>query len=141
MPTRIGTRRAILSGCLGRTRKRPVACTRCGGATGDNFTRNFPTHPSGYATFGTACFETSASLVVKLPKDITVTYVSDEFNGATTDSAGVIRPKWQQTFTLKQAIEQNQISQIYFGVHWILDATGGGAVGKAIAVKAAAAFA
>lgn len=51
------------------------------------------------------------------------------------------RPAWSQTFTLQTAIEQNPASRIYLGVHWRFDATGGGTVGSAIAVIAAAAFA
>lgn len=62
-------------------------------------------------------------------------------NGMTTDNQGMARPAWSQTFTLQTAIEQNLASSIYLGVHWRFDATGGGTVGSAIAVIAAAAFA
>jgi membrane-associated phospholipid phosphatase len=114
-----------------------------------NFTPNFPAYPSGHATFGTACFETFAGLLCKPTDQVTVTFVSDEFNwtsdnsaapDGTTDNRGVMRPRWQQTFTLKQAIEQNKISRIYLGVHWSFDADGGEQVGAAIAAKAIAAF-
>ena len=105
-----------------------------------NFTPNFPAYPSGHATFGTACFETFAGLVGKKTDEIAVHLVSDEFNGSTTDNEGVVRPVWQQTFSLKAGIEQNAISRIYLGVHWIFDATGGETVGRAIAAKAVAAF-
>ncbi len=124
---------------LGAPRSNPIA-PLAAGAAGDNFTPNFPAYPSGHATFGTACFETFAGLVGKLPKDITVSFKSDEFNGTTTDSTGMVRPAWEQTFTLKQAIEQNKISRIYLGVHWDFDADGGDTVGKAIAAKVVAAF-
>ena len=110
------------------------------GSAGDNFTPNFPAYPSGHATFGTACFETFAGLVGKQPKDIKVKFASDEFNGVTSDNVGALRPLWEQTFTLKEAIEQNKISRIYLGVHWDFDATGGETVGKAIAAKVVAAF-
>lgn len=110
------------------------------GADGDNFTPNFPAYPSGHATFGSACFETFAGLVKKATKDIKVKFTSDEFNGTTTDNEGIVRPRWEQTFSLKEAIEQNSVSRIYLGVHWIFDATGGETVGGAIATKTIAAF-
>ena len=91
--------------------------TPVAGAGGANFTPNFPAYPSGHATFGTACFETFAGLVGKTKQQISVSFMSDEFNGLTTDNEGVIRPAWKQTFTLKEAIEQNKISRIYLGVH------------------------
>jgi hypothetical protein len=53
---------------------------------------------------------------------------------------GVARPQWKATFTLQEAIEQNKISRIYLGVHWIFDATGGETVGKAVANKVVTAF-
>ncbi len=124
---------------LGAPRSNPIAPLKAG-AEGDNFTPNFPAYPSGHASFGTACFETFAGLVNKKPKDISVTFVSDELNGMTTDNTGVTRPFWEQTFTLKEAIEQNKISRIYLGVHWSFDASGGETVGMAVATKAVAAF-
>jgi hypothetical protein len=129
---------------LGAPRSNPIAPLKAG-ADGDNLTPNFPAYPSGHATFGTACFETFAGLLgqnpgdVK-PKDIEVTFTSDEFNGVTTDNSGAVRPVWVQTFKLDVAIEQNKESRIYLGVHWSFDATGGETVGKAIAAKAVTAF-
>ena len=69
-----------------------------------------------------------------------MTFVSDEFNGVTTDNTGATRPKLGATFTLREAIEQNKVSRIYLGVHWNFDATGGEIVGKAIAAKVVEAF-
>jgi hypothetical protein len=39
-----------------------------------------------------------------------------------------------------QAIEENDISRIYLGVHWLFDAEGGNKVGTAIADKVFEAF-
>lgn len=125
---------------LGAPRSNPIPPIRPG-ADGDNLTPNFPAYPSGHATFGSACFGTFAGLLNKQPKDISVTFISDEFNGVTTDNTGATRPVWEQTFTLKEAIEQNNISRIYLGVHWSFDASGGETVGKAVAAKAVPAFA
>lgn len=110
------------------------------GAPGSNATPNFPAYPSGHATFGSAVFETLAALLGKKPEDVVVKFISDEFDGKTTDNTGTVRPKWKATFSLREAIEQNKISRIYLGVHWIFDATGGEIVGKAVADKVVAAF-
>jgi membrane-associated phospholipid phosphatase len=109
-------------------------------STKPNGTPNFPAYPSGHSTFGSACFEVAAALLHKEPEAISVTFVSDEFDGKTTDNTGTTRPRWEQTFTLQEAIEQNEISRIYLGVHWKFDATGGRVVGEAIASKVLDAF-
>ena len=85
-------------------------------------------------------FEVAAALLGKTPDEIVITFVSDEFNGTTTDNMGVARPRWEATLTLQEAIEQNKSSRIFLGVHWIFDATGGEMVGKAVAQKVVAAF-
>lgn len=106
----------------------------------NNFTPNFPAYPSGHSTFGSACFETAAALLEKRPEDITISFVSDEFNGKTLDNTGVARPKIEQYLSLRKAIEENSISRIYLGVHWNFDASGGKIVGDAVANKVIAAF-
>lgn len=105
------------------------------GAAGSNFTPNFPAYPSGHATFGSVCFEVAAALLSKQPEEITVKFVSDEFNGVTTDNTGATRPRYVDEFNLREAIEDNNLSRIYLGLHWIFDATGGETVGKAVASK------
>ena len=110
------------------------------GPSGRNFTPNFPAYPSGHSTFGSACFEVAAALIGKPPQDIMLKFVSDEFNGKTTDNTGVVRPRIEETLTLQKAIDENEISRIYLGVHWIFDATGGQVVGKAIANRVIPAF-
>jgi PAP2 superfamily len=110
------------------------------GAAGSNFTPNFPAYPSGHATFGAACFETAAALLCSTPEQICVDFVSDEFNGKTTDNTGTVRPKYKDNFSLRKAIAENNISRIYLGVHWDFDASGGEKVGKAIADRVSKAF-
>ena len=109
-------------------------------STKPNGTPGFPAYPSGHATFGAACFETAAALIGKKPEEINVKFVSDEFNGVTTDNTGAVRPKYQANFSLRKAIEDNNQSRIYLGVHWQFDAQGGEKVGKAIADKVVDAF-
>jgi PAP2 superfamily len=109
-------------------------------STKPNGTPGFPAYPSGHATFGAACFETAAALLGKTPETVSVKFVSDEFNGVNTDNAGAVRPKYEASFTLREAIVQNNISRIYLGVHWQFDAEGGEKVGSAIAAKVVAKF-
>jgi hypothetical protein len=106
----------------------------------NNFTPNFPAYPSGHSTFGSACFETAAALLCKSTQDINVTFISDEFNGKTTDNTGTTRPKLEECFSLQKAIADNEVSRIYLGVHWKFDATGGRMVGEAVARKTIESF-
>jgi hypothetical protein len=57
---------------------------------------------------------------------------SDELNGKTRDSNGVLRPKHKRTFAggLWQMIEENGFSRVYLGVHWSFDAFALDAAGK-----------
>ena len=106
-----------------------------------NGTPGFPAYPSGHSTFGSACFETFAGMIDQSTAQIRFDFVSDEFNGVTTDNHGAARPRYiQRCLSLRQAIHDNSISRIYLGVHWRSDATGGAIVGDAIAKSAVAAF-
>jgi membrane-associated phospholipid phosphatase len=102
-------------------------------APGKNSTPNFPAYPSGHSTFGSAAFMTLAKLLNQAPECISFKFVSDEFNGTTTDNTGATRPRIKETFTLLDAIKDNARSRIYLGVHWSFDADGGETVGNAIA--------
>ena len=66
--------------------------------------------------------------------DIRFTFVSDEFNGVTTDQFGNTRPLIPRTFeTLSQAEEENGQSRIYLGIHWRFDKVNGIHQGEQIA--------
>jgi membrane-associated phospholipid phosphatase len=93
------------------------------GAPGDgvkaNFTPPFPAYPSGHAAFGGALFTTLANFYGT--DNITFTIGSDE------------EPGLYETFnSFSAAAEQNGISRIYLGIHYIFDKTNGIAEGDSI---------
>ncbi len=91
---------------------------------GNDFTPPFPAYPSGHATFGGALFRTLSNFYGT--DRLRFTFVSDELNGVTTDSRGVVRPRSPRTFSrLSDAAVENAESRIYLGIHWIFDATAG----------------
>jgi hypothetical protein len=97
-----------------------------------NFTPPFPAYPSGHAGFGGALFQTFRRFYGT--DDIAFTFVSDEWNGETTDNGGNPRPLRPRTFSsLSEAEEENGQSRIYLGIHWSFDKTGGIAQGRAVA--------
>ena len=99
---------------------------------GVNFTPPFPAYASGHATFGSALFQTLRRFYGT--DNIRFTFVSDEFNGVTTDNQGNVRPRIPRTFAnLSAAEEENGQSRIYLGIHWEFDKTAGIAQGRRIA--------
>jgi hypothetical protein len=99
---------------------------------GPNFTPPFPAYPSGHAGFGGALFEILRTFFGT--DDIAFTFISDEFNGVTSDNSGNIRPLLPRSFTsLSQAEEENGQSRIYLGIHWRFDKTEGIAQGRRVA--------
>jgi hypothetical protein len=97
--------------------------------TGPNFTPPFPAYPSGHAGFGAALFEVLRNFYGT--DDIAFTFVSDEYNGATVDNQGNVRPLKPRTFsTFSEAEEENGQSRIYLGIHWSFDKTEGIALGR-----------
>lgn len=100
--------------------------------SGPNFTPPFPSYPSGHASFGGALFETLRRFY--RTDRLVFTFISDEFNGVTTDSEGNVRPYVPRTFTsFSQAEEENGQSRIYLGIHWAFDKTGGIMLGRNVA--------
>jgi hypothetical protein len=98
---------------------------------GPNFTPPFPTYPSGHGGFGGAVFQTMRRFFGT--DAIAFTFVSDEFNGATRDSDGNLRPYRPRGFsTFSQAEEENGQSRIYLGIHWAFDKTAAIAQGRSV---------
>jgi hypothetical protein len=96
-----------------------------------NVTPNFPAYPSGHATFGAAAFHITrlfygVSVGDRARDDLFkgLDFVSDEFNGVTTDNKGAVRPRHLRNFDhgLWQMIEENGRSRVDLGVHWVFDA-------------------
>jgi PAP2 superfamily len=99
---------------------------------GPNFTPPFPAYPSGHAAFGGALFQTLRRFFGT--DEIAFRFVSDEFDGATKDHDGNVRPYLPRSFSsFSQAEEENGQSRIYLGIHWQFDKTQGIAQGRRVA--------
>ncbi len=99
---------------------------------GRDFTPPFPAYPSGHATFGGALFQVLRNFFGT--DNIPFTFVSDEFDGATRDSFGNVRPLLPRSFrNLSEAEEENGQSRIYLGIHWSFDKTAGIDLGRKVA--------
>ncbi len=114
----------------------PLGAPKSNQKSAPDFTPNFPAYPSGHATFGAAMFQvvrmfkgaapalTLANIVYAKRDDVGTgfEFVSDELNGATTDSAGVVRPRHRRRFdNIEWAIRENSLSRVRLGVHWDFD--------------------
>ncbi len=97
-----------------------------------NFSPPFPAYTSGHATFGAAAMKMQANFYQS--DDIAFTFTSDEWNGATLDQFGRIRPVITRSYDrLSQAAAENAASRVFNGVHWRFDGTEGVRAGNAIA--------
>jgi hypothetical protein len=116
----------------------PLGAQRTNSAGSPPFTPNFPSYPSGHATFGTAA-PRIAEKELGLAKTFTFPLFSDELDGASSGATGV-RPRYQRRFTIDQAIEGNVLSRVYLGVHWRFDCLKGEQIGAKLAEKVTASF-
>jgi membrane-associated phospholipid phosphatase len=101
-----------------------------------NFTPDFPSYPSGHATFGAAAFHIarmfygrpannkSPDNLLKDSMGRDLFFVSDELNGGSRDNDGTVRPRHTRFFEdgLWGMIIENALSRVMLGVHWIFDA-------------------
>eukprot|EP00457_Paulinella_chromatophora_P002664 gb/GEZN01002669.1/.p1 GENE.gb/GEZN01002669.1/~~gb/GEZN01002669.1/.p1 ORF type:complete len:572 (-),score=50.72 gb/GEZN01002669.1/:611-2326(-) len=98
----------------------------------DGRTPNFPSFTSGHSECGAALFTTLKLFYGQ--DNINFTVLSDEFNGKTTDSKGMVRARKPRSFTsFTQAMQENARSRVYLGVHWAFDADQGIMQGTVIA--------
>lgn len=109
-----------------------------------NFTPPFPAYTSGHATFGGAAFKTMTNFFQTddIRFNIPFNFISDEFNGLTTDIHELMpdlvldhvremRPRHYDSFS--QAAAENAASRIFLGIHWRFDAVEGVSAGNRIA--------
>ncbi|WP_437979495.1 vanadium-dependent haloperoxidase [Sorangium sp. So ce117] len=91
----------------------------------------FPSYGSGHASFGAAMFQV---LTRYYGTDrIPFCFVSDEYNGITTDEHGRVRPRMKRCYSgFRDAAHENAISRIYLGVHYRFDAMAGLRQGKGV---------
>jgi hypothetical protein len=113
---------------------RPVGVSAANGpATSKRETPPFPAYVSGHATFGAALFESARGF---MPENTAFTFVSDEYNGVTTDPflSTVTRPLVPVRYrNLTTPALENARSRILNGVHWQFDGDEGVKMGTAIA--------
>jgi len=114
---------------LGGSRSNPFPL---GDGFESNFSPPFPAYTSGHATFGAAMFKTLANFYQT--DDISFTFMSQEWNGTTTDQFNRVRPEITRTYnSLSHAAAENAASRVFNGVHWRYDGSEGVRAGNAIA--------
>ncbi len=92
-----------------------------------NLTPNFPTYPSGHATFGGALFEVLRryhNVETEGSSDpLAFNFVSDEYNGKNRQPGeDEPRPRAERSYkSLAEAEQENGRSRVYLGIHFQFD--------------------
>ena len=127
----VGVRKAPLGNGVAIPTWRPLGRPDTNG-TGRGKTPDFPSYPSGHATFGGAAFQLLRLFLVEKGvatfdpnglDSVRFDFVSDEFNGRNKDPV-TLQPREHLTLgvdNLWQAITNNSLSRVYLGVHWQFD--------------------
>ena len=115
---------------------KPLGAPKTNELTTTGFTPNFPSYPSGHATFGAAVLHITRLYLASIGKatlypdgsdDVGFDFISEELDGVTRDVDGSVRTRHVRRFaSLLQAIVENSVSRVYLGVHWRFDGTTGG---------------
>jgi len=107
----------------------PLGAPRTNQTGAKSFTPPFPAYPSGHATFGAAALQATRrfyGVTADGPDNLAddLSFVSEELNGASTDSRGTVRPRHTRKFPdgLWGMIKENGESRVFLGVHWVFDA-------------------
>ena len=113
------------------------------------FTPNFPSYPSGHATFGGACFQTITNVRKEdrdYPNNVDVTLRSGELSPETTDNY-TLAPRPDVPIRFRRVLQANlgqggfdtgtmtgslDASRVFLGVHWRFDQADGDKVGRKI---------
>lgn len=93
----------------------------------------FPAYSSGHAAFGSAIFESARGF---MPNNTSFTFVSEEYNGTTTDPllGNAPRPLVPVRYrSLSAAEQENGRSRVFNGVHWQIDSDTGIEQGQQVA--------
>lgn len=101
--------------------------------TGVGLTPDFPSYPSGHATFGAAAFQLLRLMLVDKTvaafdpttglDNVRFDFMSDEYNGRNAD-ARTRQPRdiiVRGYTSLWSAVVENSLSRVYLGVHWQFD--------------------
>jgi membrane-associated phospholipid phosphatase len=113
------------------------------------FTPNFPSYPSGHATFGGACFNALQSLR-NGQNNVGLTLASGEFNGISTDNYNPLSVRPYRPMAFQRLVQPNieqltipdwdtasltggiDASRIMLGVHWMFDQKDGDVAGRRV---------